>query len=99
MNEVSVGENFWTSGHYSISFKIVTDKDRAGQLVNIPNWGKSNFDGIRQEVVKVDWSRLFAGKGKPGKWDAFTSMTVRAQDMHVPVRVKGKAGSSKGKLG
>lgn len=40
------------------------------------NWGKTNFDGI-QELAKVDWSRLLAGKGTSGKWDAFKSvMTI-----------------------
>lgn len=49
---------------------------------------KVNFDGVRQEFAKVDWSRFFVGKGISRKWEAFKS--VRVQGIHIPVG--GKAG-------
>lgn len=39
-------------------------------------------------------SELFAGKGMSGEWNAFTSVIVRVQSMHVQVRVKGKTSKS-----
>lgn len=58
--------------HGSITFKIVMDNDRAGLQVNVLNWGKVNF-GMRQELAKVDRSRLFVGKGTFGNWDSESS--------------------------
>lgn len=39
------------------------EKDRSGPQVKVLNWDKvKNFDGTKQELVKVDLERLFAGK-------------------------------------
>ncbi|XP_067865955.1 uncharacterized protein [Heterodontus francisci] len=56
--DVSVGEHFGTSDHNYISFRIVVEKDRTGPHVEVLNWGKA-FDGITQELSKVEWERLF----------------------------------------
>ena len=48
-----VRDHFGTSDHNSIGFKIAMDNDRSGPKVKILNWGKANFDGIRQELSKV----------------------------------------------
>ena len=45
---------FGISDHNSIGFKIVMENDRSGPKVKILNWGKANFDGIRQELSKVN---------------------------------------------
>jgi len=65
---------FGTSHHNSISVKIAMENVRSGPKVKILNWGKANFDGIRQEVSKVGWGCLLAGEGTTGKWEAFKSV-------------------------
>ena len=45
------------------------ENDRSGPKVKILNWGKANFDGIRQELSKVDRGSLWEGKGMAGKWE------------------------------
>ncbi|XP_051883123.1 uncharacterized protein LOC127576591 [Pristis pectinata] len=50
---------------------------------------------MRQELAKVDQSRLLAGKETTGKCEAFQGEIVGAQGLHVPIRVKGKAGRSR----
>ena len=35
--------------------------------VKILNWGQANFNGIRQELSKVNWGSLWEGKGTSGK--------------------------------
>lgn len=47
------------------------------------------------QLAKVDWSNMFACNGTSGKLDAFKSVIVIDQGVHVPVRMKGKAGGSK----
>lgn len=41
----------------------------------------ANVDGIRQELVKADWSNLFAGKGSSGKWEM---LSVRLIGTWIP---------------
>lgn len=50
---------------------------------------------MRRELTRVDWSRLFDGKGTSGTKEVFKSVLTEVQDVHVPVRVKGKAGKRK----
>eukprot|EP00061_Rhincodon_typus_P004008 g21542.t1 len=71
------------------------EKDKIGPQVRVLNWGKANFDGIRQELAGVDWSSLFAGKETSGKWEAFKNVVARVQGLCVPVRVKGKVGRNR----
>ena len=37
--------------------------DKTGPQVQVLKWGKANFDGIRQEFLRVDWSNLLRAKG------------------------------------
>jgi len=71
------------------------EKDRSGPQIKVLNWGLSNFDGIVQELSKVDWGRLFTGQESSAMWDAFKSEIARVQDQHIPVTVKDKAGRSR----
>lgn len=59
------------------------------------NWVKANFEGMGQDLAQVDLRRLFDGKGTSGKWNDFKSLLTIVQDMHVPVRVKVRAGKRK----
>eukprot|EP00061_Rhincodon_typus_P007112 g28456.t1 len=68
------------------------ERDKTGPQVQVLNWHKANFDGIRQELAGIDWNSLFACKGTSGKWEAFKSVIARLQDLYVPVKMKGKVG-------
>jgi len=59
--DVSVGDHFGNSDHNSISFKIVVE-NKSSPRVKVLNWGKANYDSIRQELGNVDWGWLFEGK-------------------------------------
>lgn len=76
MEEVFMEEPFGTSNHCFIRFKMIMDRDRAGPRVKMLNWGKANFEGMRQELAQVDWSRLFDGKKTSGKWDVFKECAI-----------------------
>lgn len=66
-----------------------------GSQVKVLNWCKVNFDGIRQDLAELDWSRMFVGNGMAGKLDAFKTYMMRVEGMRVPVEVKAKAAWSK----
>lgn len=34
------------------------DRDREDPHVEILNWGKANFEGMREGLAQVDWSKL-----------------------------------------
>ena len=95
MTEVFVRGRFGTSDHNSIRFKKDIENDMPGPKVKILICGKANFDGINQELSKVNWGSLWEGKGTSGKWDTFISVLTRVQDKHIFLRVKGKAGRSR----
>lgn len=49
------------------------------------NWGKANFEAIRQEHATIEWERLLSGKETLGKCETFKSKIGRVQGQHVPV--------------
>lgn len=49
---------------------------------------------VLDKNFQVDWGRLFASKGSPGRWVAFKHEIRRHQGQHVLLRVKRKAGKS-----
>lgn len=44
------------------------DEDRAS--LQVINSAKVNF-GVKQDIAKIDWNRLFAGEGQSGKLNVF----------------------------
>lgn len=46
-----------------ILLKIVLEEARTGSEVEVLNWDKVNFDGIKCKLAQVEWERLFVGKG------------------------------------
>jgi len=90
--KVSVGEHVANSDHNSVNFRIVMDKDECCPTGRVLNWGKANYSRIRQELVAVDWERLFGGKSTSGMWESFKEQLIRLQDRHVPVKRKDRKG-------
>lgn len=67
-------EHVRTNDHDYMSFKIVIEVgSKFGASYSI-------FDGIRQELARVDWEGLFASD----KWNAFKSEIRRVQAQHIP---------------
>ena len=60
--DISVGEQFRNSDHNSESFKVLMDEDKCSPQVKVLNWGKANYNNIRQELKNVDWGQMFEGK-------------------------------------
>ncbi|XP_059807923.1 uncharacterized protein LOC132382078 [Hypanus sabinus] len=88
LTDVCVGEHFGSSDHNSISFNIIMEKDRTGPRVEIFDWRKANFEGMRRDLERVDWVKLFYGKDVIEKWRSFKGEIMRVQNLYV--RVKGK---------
>jgi len=95
VTEVFVRGRFGTSDHNSIRFKIDIENDMPGPKVKILICGKANFDGINQELSKVNWGSLWEGKGPSGKCEVSRSVLTMVQGKHITLRVKGKAGRSR----
>ena len=92
VTDVSVGDHFGNSDHNSISFKTLVEKDRSSPRVKVLNWGKANYNSIRQELGNVDWGRLFEGKSTSDMWESFKSQLLTIQDKYVSVKMKYKDG-------
>ena len=91
MIDVSVGDHFGDSDHNSISFKILVEKDRSSPRVTVLNWGKANYDSIRQELGNVDRGRQFDGKSISDMWESFKSQLLTIQDKYIAVKKKKEA--------
>jgi len=74
--DVSAGEQFGNSYHNSVSFQVLMDKDKCNPQVKVLNWGKANYNNIRQEPMNIDCGQMFEGKQTSGKWEAFKRKLV-----------------------
>ena len=90
LTDVCVGEHFGSSDHNSISFNIIMEKGRTGPRVEVFDWRRANFEGMRRDLERVDWVKLFYGKDVIEKWRLFKDEIMRVQNLYVPVRWKGK---------
>ena len=54
MVEFSIGVQFGNSDHNSVSFKVLMDKEKCSPQVKVLNWGKANYNNIRQELKNVN---------------------------------------------
>lgn len=73
----SMREHFKTTDHSSINFVLFFEKTELFH-VKVLNWVKANFDGIREEVAKVVWSKLFMCKGASSKWATFKNLSSKS---------------------
>ena len=68
------------------------DKGKCSPQVKVLNWGKTNYNNIRQELKNVDWGQMFEGKSTSSMREAFKCKLLGIQDRHIPVRMKDKYG-------
>ena len=51
--KVSVGEHVANSDHNSVNFRIVMEKEECCPMGKVLNWGKANYNRIRQDLEAV----------------------------------------------
>ena len=69
--DLVVGEHFGESDHNLVSFIIAMERDRAIRQSKVYNWGRGNYDAIRQELGSIRWEQKLSGKGTNEKWSLF----------------------------
>ena len=68
MADVLVGEHFGDCDHNMVQFKFVMDKEIDKLQKKVLDWGRVDFNKIRQYLAKVDWNKLLVGKSMPQQW-------------------------------
>jgi len=87
--DLFVGELFGDSDHNSVTFSIAMERDRNIRQGKVYNWGKGNYDAMRQELGSIRWEQKLSGKGTTEMWNLFKEQILRVLDMYVPVRQGG----------
>ena len=72
-----------------MSFIIAMERDRDIRQGKVYNWGRGNYDAIRQELGSIRWEQKLSGKGTNEKWCLFKEQILRVLDRYVPVRQGG----------
>ncbi|XP_069768195.1 uncharacterized protein [Narcine bancroftii] len=91
--DINVGEQIGSRDHNYVSFRVVLGKCKEGPKVEVLDWRRANFKGIRRDLGSIEWDRIFSGKDVNEKLRIFKKEILRLQSSYVPVRIKGKAGS------
>ena len=81
-----MGEHFGDSDHNSVSFVVAMERERAIRQGKVYNWGRGNYDAVRQELGGIRWELKLSGKGTNEKWNFFKEQILRDLDRYVPVR-------------
>jgi len=84
--DLFVGEHFGDNDHNSVTFTIAMERDRNIHQGEAYNWGKGNYDAIKQELWNIRWEQKLLGKVTIEMWNLFKEQTLRVFDMYVPVR-------------
>ena len=56
--------------------------------VRLFDFRKANLEGMRRELVDVDWERLTTGQSASEKWETFKEQMCRVQSKYIPMRCK-----------
>ncbi|XP_067904856.1 uncharacterized protein [Heterodontus francisci] len=92
--DLSVGEHFGDGDHNSLTFTRVMERDRSRRDGKIFNWGRGNYNAIRQELGSLNWEQMFSGKCTTGMRRLFREHLLRLLDRFVPMR-QGRDGKVK----
>ena len=87
--DLVVGEHFGDSDHNSVSFVVAMEREKAIRQGKVYNWGRGNYDAVRQELGGIRWELKLSGKGTNEKWNFFKEQILRVLDRYVPVRQGG----------
>ena len=83
--DLFVGEHFGDSDHNSVSFTIAMEKECAIRQGKVYNWGRGNYDAIRQELGSIRWVQKLSGKGSNEKWSFLKEQILHVLDRYFPV--------------
>jgi len=86
VSDLSVGEHFGDSDHNSLTFTIVMERDRSRRYEKVFNWGRGNYNAIRQELGSINWEQMFCGACTTEMWRLFKEHLLQVRDRFVPLR-------------
>eukprot|EP00061_Rhincodon_typus_P002097 g16607.t1 len=94
VSDPSVGEHFGDSDHNSLTFTIVMGRNMSRQYGKVFNWGRGNYNAIRQELRTINWDQMFSGKCTTEMERLFMEQLLQVLDRFVSLR-QGKDGKVK----
>ncbi|XP_055486669.1 uncharacterized protein LOC129693972 [Leucoraja erinacea] len=76
-----------------ISFNLQFEKEKVKSEVAVMKLNKGDYEGMREELAKIDWKGILAGMMVEQQWQEFLGINRKTQDHLIPKRKKDSKGS------
>ena len=81
--DLLVGQHFGDSDHNSVSFTLATERHLNLQQRKFYNWGRGDYNAVRQVLASIDWNQSLSGKCTAEMWSLFKEQILRVLDLFV----------------
>jgi len=85
---VEVGKLFGSSDHNIVCAKTLLRVRVQDSRLRLLDFRKANLEGMRRELVDVDWKKPTTGQSASEKWETFMEQMCRVQNKNIPMRCK-----------
>ena len=85
INDLSVRDPLRRSDHSMVEFKIQMEREKVKSSTNVLCLNKGDYNGMREELAKVDWKHKLYGGSIEEQWRTFKTIFYTAQQKYIPV--------------
>ena len=90
INNIVIGEQFSTSDHHIIRFNIHANLTKTLSSELIPDYRKANFDNMRKELAKINFSSVFEDCDVNGVRIKLKDLLETSIKENIPMKKGGK---------
>ena len=88
ISDLEVKEPLGSGDHNMISFYLQFERDKGRSEVSVLQLNKGDYGAMRDELAKVKWAEILAGKTVDQQWQIFLGIILKMQNQFIPLRRK-----------
>ena len=88
INDLIVRDPLGKSDHSMVEFKIGMEGEKVKSNTTVLCLNKGDYDGMREELAKVDWDQRLHGEAVEEQWRIFQAIFHCAQKRFIPTKKK-----------
>ena len=85
INDLTVRDPLGRSDHSMVEFKIWMEREKVKSNTSVLCLNKGDYNGMREELAKVDWEQKLCGGTIEEQWRTFKVIFLSAQQTYMPV--------------
>ncbi|XP_059843783.1 uncharacterized protein LOC132403935 [Hypanus sabinus] len=89
LKNVLVKDPLGMSDHNMVEFHIQLEDERVGSQTSVLSLNKGDYDGMRAELLKMDWENKLKGRSVLDQWCIFKELFYNYQEKYIPLKKKG----------